>query len=132
MTIPTCSGYHFPRDVIQRAVWMYLRFTLSYRDVEDLLAERGIEVSYESVRRWVLTFGPASQRVLPAQVVPEVDRHRQGDDRRIGGEFTQQAVGWWAGRAALAREQLDHGRACAAIAGVIAKVAPESTQARRT
>ncbi len=45
MTIPTCSGYHFPRDVIQRAVWMYLRFTLSYRDVEDLLAERGIEVS---------------------------------------------------------------------------------------
>jgi hypothetical protein len=36
-----------PRDVIQRAVWMYLRFTLSYRDVEDLLAERGIEVSYE-------------------------------------------------------------------------------------
>ena len=39
------SGYRFPSDVIQRAVWMYLRFTLSYRDVEDLLAERGLEVS---------------------------------------------------------------------------------------
>jgi len=67
MTIPTCSGYHFPRDVIQRAVWMYLRFTLSYRDVEDLLAERGIEVSYETVRRWVLTFGTAIARGLRAR-----------------------------------------------------------------
>ena len=67
MTIPTCSGYHFPRDVIQRAVWMYLRFTLSYRDVEDLLAERGIKVSYETVRRWVFTFGPAIARGLRAR-----------------------------------------------------------------
>ncbi len=46
MTPPGYSGYRFPSDVIQRAVWMYLRFTLSYRDVEDLLPERGIEVSY--------------------------------------------------------------------------------------
>jgi putative transposase len=38
-------------------VWLYLRFTLSYRDVEDLLAERGLEGSYETVRRWVLKFG---------------------------------------------------------------------------
>ena len=52
------SGYRFPRDVIQRAVWMYLRFTLSFRDIEDLLAERGIEVSYETIRRWVMAFGP--------------------------------------------------------------------------
>ncbi len=41
----TYSGYRFPREVIQRTVWMYVRFTLSLRDVEDLLAERGIEVS---------------------------------------------------------------------------------------
>jgi transposase-like protein len=40
------SGYRFPPDIIQRAVWMYLRFTLSFRDVEELLAERGITVSY--------------------------------------------------------------------------------------
>src|SRR5215204_3525459 len=61
------SGYRFPRDVIQRAVWMYLRFTLSYRDVEDLLAERGIEVSYETVRRWVFAFGPVIARQLRAR-----------------------------------------------------------------
>src|SRR3954471_19510646 len=52
------SGHRFPRDIIQRAVWRYLRFTLSFRDVEELLAERGIVVTYESIRRWVLTFGP--------------------------------------------------------------------------
>ena len=40
-------GYRFPPDIIQRAVWLYFRFTLSFRDVEDLLAERGIEVSYK-------------------------------------------------------------------------------------
>ena len=40
-------------------IWLYLRFTLSLRDVEDLLAERGITVSYESIRRWVVHFGPA-------------------------------------------------------------------------
>jgi putative transposase len=60
----TYSGYRFPRDIIQRAVWMYLRFTLSYRDVEELLAERGIAVTYETVRRWVLKFGPAFARNL--------------------------------------------------------------------
>ena len=44
--------HRFPAVVIQHAVWLYLRFTLSYRDVEDLLAERGLDVSYESVRSW--------------------------------------------------------------------------------
>jgi putative transposase len=50
MTHSCYSGYRFPSDVIQRAVWMHLRFTLSYRDVEDLLAERGLEVSYDTIR----------------------------------------------------------------------------------
>jgi putative transposase len=67
MTASIYSGYRFPRDVIQRAVWMYLRFTLSYRDVEDLLADRGIEVSYETVRRWVFAFGPVIARQLRAR-----------------------------------------------------------------
>ena len=80
MTIPTYCGYHFPCDVIQRAVWTYLRFTLSYRDVEDLLAERGIEVSYETVRRWVFTFGPAIARRL---------RRRFPFAKRIVGPRTQ-------------------------------------------
>jgi len=52
------SGYRFPPEIIQRSIWLYLRFTLSLRDVEDLLAERGITVSYETVRRWVNHFGP--------------------------------------------------------------------------
>ena len=51
-------GYRFPAEIIQQAIWLYLRFTLSLRDVEDLLAERGIMVSYETVRRWVNYFGP--------------------------------------------------------------------------
>src|SRR5215212_932883 len=64
MTPLSYSGCRFPCDIIQRAVWMYLRFTLSYRDVEELLAERGIETSYETVRRWVVKFGPAFARNL--------------------------------------------------------------------
>jgi transposase-like protein len=52
------ARHQFPPVVIRQAVWLYLRFTLSYRDVEELLAERGLEVSYETVRRWVLKFGP--------------------------------------------------------------------------
>jgi DDE domain len=52
------SGYRFPPEIIHQAIWLYLRFTLSLRDVEDLLAERGVPVSYETVRRWVNHFGP--------------------------------------------------------------------------
>src|SRR5271156_1144314 len=56
--------HRFPPIVIQHAVWLYLRFTLSYRDVEELLAERGLDISYESVRSWVLKFGPMIARRL--------------------------------------------------------------------
>ena len=56
--------HRFPSAFIQHAVWLYFRFPLSYRDVEDLLAERGIEVSYETVRRWALKFGQAYARKL--------------------------------------------------------------------
>ena len=58
------ARHRFPAVVIQHAVWFYFRFTLSYRDVEDLLAERGLDVSYETVRRWVLKFGPLFAREL--------------------------------------------------------------------
>src|SRR5438552_14119825 len=54
--------HRFPPAIIQHAIWLYLRFTLSYRDVEELLAERGLDVSYETVRRWVLKFGPLITR----------------------------------------------------------------------
>jgi transposase-like protein len=54
----TIARHQFPPVIIPHAVWLYIRFTLSYRDVEDVLAERGLDVSYETVRRWVLKFGP--------------------------------------------------------------------------
>ena len=56
--------HRFPAAIIQHVVWLYFRFTLSYRDVEDLLAERGIDVSYETGRRWALQFGQAYVRRL--------------------------------------------------------------------
>ncbi len=66
MTPISYARHRFPPDVIRHAVWLYLQFTLSYRDVEELLVERGLDVSYETVRRWVLKFGPAFARNLRA------------------------------------------------------------------
>ena len=81
------SGYRFPRDIIQRAVWMYLRFALSFRDVEELLAERGITVSHESIRRWVLTFGPAiARRLRTNRPRPHGRWHLDEMVVRIGGQ----------------------------------------------
>ena len=57
MTPISFKRHRFPPEIIQHAVWLYARFTLSFRDVEDLLAERGIDVSNETVRRWFLKFG---------------------------------------------------------------------------
>jgi putative transposase len=58
------ARHRFPPELIGHAVWLYVRFTLSYRDVEELLAERELDVSYETIRRWVLKFGPAYARNL--------------------------------------------------------------------
>jgi putative transposase len=55
---PSYHGYRFPPEIISHAVWLYHRFCLSFRDVEDLLAERGITVTYETVRQWCRKFGP--------------------------------------------------------------------------
>ena len=56
--------HSFAADVIRHAVWLYFRFTLSFRDVEELLAQRGIEVSYETIRCWTIKFGPQIARRL--------------------------------------------------------------------
>ena len=66
---PSYRGYRFPPEIISHAVWLYHRFGLSFRDVEDLLAERGVSVTYESIRQWCLTFGLDYARRL---------RHRRG------------------------------------------------------
>src|SRR3712207_5737332 len=54
---PSYKRHRFPQEIISHAVWLYFRFSLSYRDVEELLAERGIIVTYETVRQWCLKFG---------------------------------------------------------------------------
>ena len=66
---PRYRGYRFPPEIISHAVWLYRRFCLSFRETEDLLAQRGIVVSSETIRQWCRTFGPAYARTL---------RHRQG------------------------------------------------------
>jgi len=58
------AGYRFPPEIIGHAVWLYHRFCLSFRDAEDLLAQRGIIVSYETIRQWCQTFGPEYARTL--------------------------------------------------------------------
>ena len=61
---PRYLRHRFPPDIISHAVWLYHRDGLSFRDVEDLLAERGIIVSYETIRPWCGKFGPDDARQL--------------------------------------------------------------------
>ena len=82
--------HRLPPEIIQHAIWLYLhlRFTLTYRDVEELLADRGLDISYETVRRWVLKFGPAIARRL------RQGRPRPSDrwpSRRDGGAHRRRA-----------------------------------------
>ncbi len=56
--------HRFPADAIRHAVWLYFRFTLSLRDVEEMMARRGVEVSYETIRCWTIKFGPLFARTL--------------------------------------------------------------------
>ncbi|MFH1764660.1 MAG: IS6 family transposase [Gemmatimonadota bacterium] len=73
-------GYRFPREVISHAVWLYYRFSLSLRDVEELLAKRGITVTHETIRQWGRKFGPEYARRL---------NRRQG---RLGDVWHQDEV----------------------------------------
>jgi putative transposase len=58
MTEISYTGYRFPPEIIHQSIWLCLRFTLSFRDVEDLLAERGITVSYETVHAGSIISAP--------------------------------------------------------------------------
>ncbi len=62
--VPSYRGYRFPSEIITHAVWLYFRFSLSFREVEDLLAQRGVTVTYETSRQWRRTFGRAYARRL--------------------------------------------------------------------
>jgi putative transposase len=61
---PSYQRHRFPSEIISHAVWLYHRFCLSFREVEELLAERGISVTYETVRQWCQKFGPGYARKL--------------------------------------------------------------------
>ena len=79
MSLGTTGSYknhRFPPEIIAHAVWLYHRFSLSFREVEELLAERGVTVSYEAVRQWCLKFGQMFAKKL---------HHRRG----------QQGDTWW-------------------------------------
>ena len=62
--VPSYHGYRFPPEIISHAVWLYHRFCLSFRDAEDLLAQRGITVTYETIRQWCQNFGLDDARRL--------------------------------------------------------------------
>jgi len=81
--MPSYRGYRFPPDIISHAVWVCHRFSLSFRDVEDLLAERGITVTYETIRQWCATFGLEYARRLRSR------RGRQGDTWHLDEVFVQ-------------------------------------------
>src|ERR1700742_4624392 len=79
--------HRFPPVVIQHAVWLYSRFTLSYRDVEELPADRGLDISYETVRYWVLKFGPViARRLRRCRPRPSNRWHLDEMVVRIGGK----------------------------------------------
>src|ERR1700730_1580009 len=61
---PSYHGYRFPPEIISHAVWLYHRLCLSFRDAEDLFAQRGVTVAYETIRQWCRTFGPGYARTL--------------------------------------------------------------------
>lgn len=63
-SIISYKRHRFPPEIIAHAVWLYVRFNLSLREVEEMLLERGIDVSYETVRRWTSKFGPQIARNL--------------------------------------------------------------------
>ena len=64
LTMNTYKRHRFPPDIISYAVWLYYRFSLSHRDIEDLLAERGVTVSREAIRLWCIKFGTLYARRL--------------------------------------------------------------------
>jgi DDE domain len=91
MTSALYRRHRFPPEIIQHAIWLYLRLTPIYRIVEELLADRGLDISWETVRRWVLKFGPAIARRL---------RQRRPSDRWLW-------MRWWCASPARGRA-VDH------------------------
>jgi putative transposase len=80
-TAPSYRGYRFPAEIISRCVWLYFRFCLSFRDVQEMMLERGIQVSHEAIRLWTLKFGTEYARRLRRGVGRYGDIwHEEADD----------------------------------------------------
>jgi transposase-like protein len=87
MTRISYKRHRFPATVIQHAVWLYFRFTLSLRDVEEMMAHRGVDVSYETIRAWTVKFGPKIAANLRRRKLPPSPRwHLDELVSTIGGE----------------------------------------------
>lgn len=79
--------HRFPPSIIRHAIWLYFRFTLSLRDVEEMLAERGISVTYETIRCWCIKFGPQiAQNLRPRRQAPSPRWHLDEMVCNMGGE----------------------------------------------
>ena len=82
------SRHRFHPDIIRRAIWMYFRFNLSFRDVEELMIERGIDVSYETIRRWVDKFGSTyAMRIKSHSKTPSPVWHLDEVYTKIAGQM---------------------------------------------
>jgi putative transposase len=87
MTRISYKRHRFPAAVIQHAVWLYFRFTLSLRDVEEMLAHRGVDVSCETIRAWTIEFGPKIAANLRRRKLPPSPRwHLDEIGSTIAGE----------------------------------------------
>ena len=80
-TAPSYRGYRFPREIIAHCVWLYFRFCLSFRDIQEMMLERGVDVSHEAIRLWCLRFGAEYARRLRRQ------RGRAGDTWHLDEVF---------------------------------------------
>ena len=79
--------HRFPAEVIRHAVWLYFRFSLSLRDVEELMAARGVDVSYETIRCWTIKFGPQiARRLKQKRPAPSPRWHLDEMVCQIGGK----------------------------------------------
>lgn len=96
------KGHRYPVEVISHCVWLYRRFPLSFREVEELMLERGVTVSYETIRRWCTKFGQAYSGALRRRQprpggkwhLDEVSSRSAGGCTICGGPSTKTATSW--------------------------------------
>jgi putative transposase len=82
------AGHQFPAEIISHTLWLYFRFTLSFRDIEELMASRGVILTYESIRQWCLKFGQVFANEIRRRQPKRGDKwHLDEVYRRINGKL---------------------------------------------